>query len=116
MNMNLNTHSYNPTHSTNPSLAGLRPGPDFEQLSRIFNTSLISSATDTAQDHSQELFQLSRSPAFRSILKAAEELSRDQACTEKEAIESIIHVFRRMDQIWQQCVYKQGLDRLKNAK
>jgi hypothetical protein len=114
--MNLNSHSFNHTPSTTPQLTGIKPGPDFDHLSRIFNTALISSAADLSQDHSQELFQLSRSPAFRSILKASEELARDQACTEKEAIEALIHVFRRMDQIWQQCVYKQGLERLKTSK
>src|SRR6478736_4523434 len=86
-----------------------------DELIRIFNTALVSSQAGSNRDFSGEIFELMESPAFRAILGAVRQYARLQAMSEKQAAEQIISTFRKMDQVWRDYVFQEGVDRLKNS-
>lgn len=85
-----------------------------EELTRIFNTALVATRAESVQDFSTELFTLLESPPFKVILQAIRQLAKNQGTGDKEAAESLIQTFRRIDKIWGDYVFQEGLDRLKN--
>lgn len=91
-----------------------KSGFDLDLATRIFNTAIISSRTDSgAVDSSLELKHLLSSQEFRAILLAVRNLMIETGQTEKESAESIIRVFRRIDQIWSDYLIKEGIESLK---
>ena len=84
-----------------------------DDLARVFNTALVSTRVGTVRDFSTELYTLVDSPAFRAILTAVRQLSRTTGATEKEAAETLIETFRKLDQIWSEYIFQEGVDRLK---
>ena len=87
--------------------------PPVDELVRVFNTAIVATRASAPRDLSTELFTLVDSPAFRSILQSVRSLARGQQISEKEASELIIETFRKMDRIWADYVYQEGVDRLK---
>ena len=85
-----------------------------EDLTRIFNTALVATRAESVQDFSTELYTLLESPPFRVILQAIRQLAKNQGLGDKEAAETLIQTFRRIDKIWGDYVFQEGLDRLKN--
>lgn len=92
------------------------PTENRDELARIFNTVLVSSQSKGKRDFSGELSELAESPAFKSILSAVRQLSRIHGMTERQASEQIIQTFRKMDQIWGEYVFREGLEKLKSSK
>ena len=90
--------------------------PRSEELARIFNTSLVSSQAKAKRDFSSELFALTDSSAFKAILNAVQQLARVQGISEKQASEQVIQTFRRIDEIWGEYMFHEGLDRLKSTQ
>ena len=90
--------------------------PPQDDLARVFNTALIASQVDTNRDFSSELFQLTQSASFKAILSAVRHLSKVQGVPERQAAEQIIQTFRKMDEIWGEYLFREGVDRLRNPK
>lgn len=87
-----------------------------EELTRIFNTALIATQTETKRDFSAELYQLTQSSSFKTILSAVRNLSRIQGISERQAAEEVIQTFRKMDEIWSQYLVREGVDRLRQPR
>ena len=92
-----------PSHRTTPSLV------NFEELTRVFNTALVSTRAAESKSASSELLSLIESPAFKAILVAARQLAAEQGISEREATERVIQVFRKVDQIWCGYLYQEGV-------
>jgi hypothetical protein len=89
-------------------------GPSVDELTRIFNTALVSTRADALRDFSAELFALVDSPAFHAILGAVRQLARAQGLGEREAAEAVIQAFRKVDRIWEAYILQEGVDRLRS--
>ena len=105
------SHSSTPTHEQPQS--PMYTAPRMDELSKIFNTSLVSSKAKSKRDFSSELFALTDSTAFKTILNAVQQLARVQGISEKQAAEQVIQTFRRMDELWGEYLFHEGIDRLK---
>lgn|GEM_PF-2924216 len=82
-------------------------------LARTFNTAVVASRAARGRNHSSELFQLMETPAFQMILHAARSLARTQGVSERDACEQIIDTFRKVDQLWADYVFQEGMEKLK---
>ncbi len=85
-----------------------------DDLTRIFNTALLSTKTESVRDFSGELYKLVESPAFRAILASIRQVARNHGISEREAAEAVIQTFRKLDTIWEGYLIQEGLDRLKH--
>ncbi len=85
-----------------------------DDLTKIFNTAIVATRVEAARDFSSELFRLMESPAFRSILSAVRHLARAQGISERDAAESLIQTFRKVDRVWGEYLCQEGVDRLRN--
>lgn len=88
--------------------------PAQDELARIFNTALVATLAGGARDFSTEIFELMESPPFRAILGAVRQHARLQGLSERQAAEQIIASFRKIDQVWSDYVFQEGVDRIKN--
>ena len=99
-----------------PSLNSREDLGDIERLVRSFNTALISTRAEsqsTSPDRSSdELHGLVNSPAFREILEASQRLAHDQALSPQGAAEVLIRTFRKIDQIWSDYIFSEGIARI----
>jgi hypothetical protein len=84
-----------------------------DDLTRVFNSSLVATRGRGARDFSSEILEVAQSPAFRAILFAVRQHARTQGIPDRQAAEQVIQAFRRMDQAWADYVFQEGLDRLK---
>jgi len=96
-------------HATQPSSTTTLSG----DLTRIFNTALISTRTESSRDFSAELFSLVETPAFRSILDSVRTLALREGKSERDAAEEIIRAFRNVDRLWGEYIFQEGVERLK---
>jgi predicted solute-binding protein len=87
-----------------------------DELTRIFNTALVSTQTGKKRDFSSELYELVESPAFKAILSAVRQLSRIHGVSERQAAEQVIQTFRKVDEVWGEYVFREGLDRIRGQK
>lgn len=87
-----------------------------DDLTRIFNTAMVSSHTDLKRDFSAELYQLTQSASFKAILSAVRQLSNVQGVSERQAAEQVIETFRKMDEVWSEYLYREGVDRLRQPR
>lgn len=85
-----------------------------EELTRVFNTALVSTRSGDSQDFSAEIYALVESAPFRAILGSVRQLARTEGTNEREAAESLIQTFRKIDRIWGEYLFQEGIDRLKN--
>jgi len=83
-----------------------------DDLTRVFNSALVSTQAKVAHDFSEELFELVQSPAFKAILGAVKSHSRGESITERLAAEQIIDTFRKMDRVWGEYIAQEGIERL----
>ena len=86
-----------------------------DELIRVFNTAIVATQAGSQRDFSGEIFELIENPAFRAILGAVRQFSRMQGVNERQAAEQIITTFRKMDRVWTDYVFQEGVDRLKNS-
>jgi hypothetical protein len=87
-----------------------------DHLARIFNTALISTQADGREESSDELFELMKSAPFRAILGAVKDLAEAERIPEREASERMIQAFRKLDELWSQYVYREGLERIRGPQ
>jgi hypothetical protein len=83
-----------------------------DDLTRVFNSAIVSTRAQASRDFSEELFGLVQSPAFRAILNSVKTHSRNEGITERLAAEQIIETFRKMDRIWGEYIAQEGIERL----
>lgn len=89
--------------------------PDLDHLARCFNTALIFTRAETPLNLTHELKSLMDSSAYRHILEAMQKLAATEGITETQAAEKMVAAFRKVDQIWSQYVFMEGLSRLKDS-
>jgi len=99
-----------------PSGFSSRPVSMDDQLVRVFNTALISTRARSNQDLSRELQGVIQSKAFQAVLSATRDLARTECISDQEAAEFVIRAFRKIDQIWKDYVFHEGIDKLKGAQ
>ena len=87
-----------------------------DQMARVFNTAMIATQAEENAEFSNELFQLMKSPAFQAILRAARDLSRAEGLPEKDAAETIIATFRKLDALWSKYVFREGVERIRSPQ
>lgn len=87
-----------------------------ENTVKVVNTAFIETAARAVTDHGTELYQLVQTPGFKAITDAVRILARSQGLSEKDAAETLIDTFRKVDQIWKDFVYSEGIKRLKSAR
>ena len=87
-----------------------------DQLARVFNTAMIASGAEADQDFSKRLQALVQTPAFTAILDSVKQLAESEGISEKEASEAIIATFKRLENIWKDYVYLEGVQKLKGPK
>jgi hypothetical protein len=86
-----------------------------DELVRIFNTALVASHAGPTRDFSNEIYELMENPAFRAILGTVRQFARLQGLSERQAAEQIITTFRKMDRVWSDYVFHEGVERLKGS-
>lgn len=86
-------------------------GPD--QITKLFNTAIISTKIPTQSNYSAKLNELVQSRAFRSVLQAIRDLARSSGISEELAAEEIVQTFRDIDEIWDSYIFQEGLEKLK---
>lgn len=113
-------HSVNqpkPQGASAPGIPGA-PGAGIDDLARMFNSAILSTrslpAVGSSRSPSGELVQLMDSPAFRALLASIRQLARQEAISERQAAEKMILAFRRVDQLWTEYVFQEGMTSLRN--
>ena len=96
---------------------GLTPGPTTipDDLIKVFNTALISTQAEPSRDFTREVYDLMETPAFRTILSSIRQHARLQGLSERQASEQIVSTFRKLDHVWRDYVFQEGINKIKNA-
>lgn len=92
---------------------GAGSSANLEELTRIFNSALVSSRAESLKDFSHELLGLVESPAYQALINAVRQLARSQGIGERESAEILIQTFRKLDRLWSDYVFQEGVDRLR---
>ena len=104
----------NMNQSSSASQAGpAASGSSVDDLTRIFNSALVGTRVESVRDFSAELYSMIDSPAFRAILGAVRQLGRSQGTIDREAADLLIQTFRKVDRIWSDYLFQEGMDRIK---
>jgi len=108
-----------PPSSSRPPSESSRAGDSsgataHEELVRAFNTSLVSTRKHETRDFPAEIYTLVNSPAFKAILAAIQELAQKEGISDREASDRVIETFRKMDGLWSDYLFWEGVDRLRN--
>jgi hypothetical protein len=85
------------------------------ELTRLLNAAILSTRADRKKDFASELYQLVETPAFEAILGAIRTLAHTSGMSERQAAESIVQTFRKIDQVWTDYVFQEGVDRLRDS-
>lgn len=91
-------------------------GQKLSELTRVFNSVLLSSRTKRKKDFSAELYALVESPAFRAILTSIQQLAAVHHVSERQATEQVIQTFRKIDDLWDEYMFREGLDQYRNPR
>ena len=97
------------------SLSAETPSTD-EQTARNFHTAAIASRTKAPKNFTNELYSLMKTPAFQAILRATRQLAAQTGSSEREAAESILQTVRKVDDIWSQYVFQEGIEKLRGPQ
>lgn len=111
----INIMDYTLSNAPNPAKTTWQASTPMDDLVRVFNTALISTRASENREQSSELHRLMECPAFRAILSSIRQHARLQGISEREAAEEIILAFRKVDQIWNNYVFQEGVNRLKSS-
>jgi hypothetical protein len=98
------------------SKTGSKPVLKKDDLIRVFNTALVSTQAGVKRDFSAELCALTESAPFKAVLNAVRQLACVQGIPERQAAEEVIKTFRKLDEIWGDYIYREGLDRLRGSR
>lgn len=98
------------------SATPLHAGPSTEELTRIFNSALVATRVAESKNPASELHALMETPAFQAMMNSVRHLARSEGISEREAAELLVQTFRKVDQIWADYIYQEGVNRLRNPK
>ncbi len=84
-----------------------------DDLLRVFNTAMVSTRVEGRVDPSSELAALVQSPAFQAILEAVGRHANQAGIPERQAAEELIKTFRKMDEVWGEYLFQQGVGRIR---
>src|SRR4051794_30102124 len=82
-------------------------------LTRLLNAAILSTRAERKKDFAAELYQLVESPAYEAILGAIRALASSSGISERQAAEQIVQTFRKVDQVWAEYVFQEGVDHLR---
>ncbi len=85
-----------------------------DELAKVFNSALLSTRAAGSKDVAGEMLELVRSPAFRAILMAVRQLAVLEGLSERQAAEQLVRTFRKMDVLWADYVFAEGLERVRS--
>lgn len=85
-------------------------------LMRMLHTAVVSTHVAEKRDFSAELGELAESASCKVVLNAIHQLSCVQGISERQAAEEIVKTFRKLDEIWGDYVFREGLDRLRGSR
>lgn len=80
-----------------------------------FNTSILTTRAHSTRDCGQDLSALMKTNEFECLLAAAQQLAVKENLSPDEATERLIHVFRQIDQSWNEIVMARGLKSLTDS-
>lgn len=80
---------------------------------KLFNTAIIATKIPKLTNYSAKLSELVQSRSFQAILKAIREHALENGLSEEIAAEEIVQTFREIDQVWNDYIFQEGLDKLK---
>ncbi|MBI2605449.1 MAG: hypothetical protein HYW49_05140 [Deltaproteobacteria bacterium] len=87
------------------------------QSTKLFNTAVIATKIPKGSNSTDEvsglLHSLVQSAPFQAILKSIREHAALQGIPEAQAAEEIVRTFREIDNVWNEYIFQEGLDRLK---
>jgi hypothetical protein len=95
--------------------ASTSPSASSAELTRLLNAAILSTRADRKKDFAGELYQLVESPAFEAILGAIRSLAQSSGMTERQAAETLVQTFRKVDQVWTDYVFQEGVERLRGS-
>jgi hypothetical protein len=101
--------------TSNPSPSTANSAPTVDDLARVFNSAVISTRTQSTRDFSSELYTLVQGPAYRALLAAVKQLARTEGLSEREAAETLITTFRKLDALWEDYILQEGASRIKGS-
>lgn len=101
-------------HPHSSASAGRPSSPTHEEVARIFNSALVATRVPESRNPASELHELMESTTFRAIMNAVRQVAHAEGIPERQAAEQIIRTFRKMDEIWSNYVFQEGVDRLRN--
>jgi hypothetical protein len=84
-------------------------------LTRLLNAAVLSTRAERKKDFAAELYQLVESPAYEAILGAIRALASASGISERQAAEQIVQTFRKVDQVWAEYVFQEGVDHLRGS-
>jgi hypothetical protein len=105
-----------PVRSSNTPSITTRTAGIKDDLTRVFNTAIVSSQKGVKRNFSVELSEVAESVSFKAILNAVRQLSSAQGITERQAAEQIIQAFRAVDDIWKDYVFQEGIERIRKPR
>jgi hypothetical protein len=101
--------------SYSPSVPHSKQSPP-DVLAKVFNSALVATRAKTKRDFSAELHQLMDGASFKTILNAVRQLSCVQGISEQQAAEELVETFRKLDSLWDDYIYKEGVGRLRGQR
>ncbi len=84
-----------------------------DQRTKLFNTAIISTKIPKLTNYSNKLGDAVQSKPFEAILKAIQEHAASTGLSEEQAAEEVVQTFREIDQLWNDYIFQEGLDKLK---
>lgn len=87
-----------------------------EELTRIFNSAILSTRSKAKRNFSAELIALTESTSFKAILNAVQQVARVQGISDRQAAEQVIETFRKMDDLWSEYTVCEGLDKIRKPQ
>ncbi|MCY4644894.1 MAG: hypothetical protein OXB88_09775 [Bacteriovoracales bacterium] len=82
---------------------------------QIFNTAIIKSKEKKISNtYEERLKDICQTPALKALEKALIHLSDSQKISRDQAAVEIVETVRNLDQVWEQYVMMEGIDKLKS--
>lgn len=84
-----------------------------EALSKVFNTAILTTQAPISPSEEEELSRLMGSRAFHAVLGAVRQLAASERMSESDAAEEMIRTFRRLDELWGNYIFREGISKIR---
>lgn len=84
-----------------------------EHLTKAICTAFVSTLKNKDK-RPYDLGQLLHTPAFEMFAVSVQKLAEQQGCSPEEAAEEMLRIIRRVDDIWRDYVFQEGIERIRN--